>query len=287
MHKQRFKEICVQFFDVTLSDEFPVSFFYYTQKEQDLHNLHHHNSFEIGICLEGSGAFFIENKAITFHVGDISFIYPNQPHIAQSPSELPSRWIFINVDINGLLHESNALVNGLWEQRNLIPPIVHPNCCPNLADIAKIMVKELELKEQNYQVAVKELLGAFIIKLLRLQREKANDPPISSGDYVSIMPALAFIAQNYQREIAICNLAHICNFSETHFRVVFKKAMGRTPKQYLSYIRMKMARTLLKSTNKSILVISQSVGYDSISSFYRAFYAMYNQTPSAYKHEDS
>ena len=97
------------------------------------------------------------------------------------------------------------------------------------------------------------------------------------------MPALSFITQNYQREISIKELAHVCNFSATHFRVLFKKAMGRTPKQYLSYIRVKMARTLLTSTDNSILNIAQSVGYDSVSSFYRTFHSLYGQTPSEYR----
>ena len=285
MQKQRPSKVLVHLLDVPLSDEFPILFYYSTQKNNDRNKLHHHNSFEIGICIEGSGAFFIESKVISFNAGDISFIYPNQPHIAQSPGELPSRWIFMHVDLNVLFFGNSLIVKQIWECKRRVPHILTASHCADLPDIVKITVGELESQEQHYQLAVKELIMVFLYKLLRLQSPDMASPSTTSNEYYSVMPALAYIAQNYELEISINDLAQACNLSETHFRALFKEAMGRTPKQYLSYVRIEMAKTLLKSTDYPVLSIAQGVGYDSISSFNRTFISLYGITPSAYRRQ--
>jgi len=283
MQKQLSEQFMIQFFDVALKEDFPVSFFNYTQKNKSLKRLHYHNSFEIGTCLEGSGMFFIENKAISFRSGDISFIFPNQPHIAQSPNELPSKWVFIDADLNGLFADNNFLLNKVWEYRQQIPHIVHQEQCASLAPIARMIVEELEQQGHDYRLVVRELLSVLIYKISRLSQNRDSHVPAMSNAFMSITPALAYIAQNYPKEISVRTLANTCNLSETHFRVLFKKAIGNSPQQHLAYIRMKMAKALLKSTDSPVLTISQNVGYESISSFNRTFKALFGQTPSEYR----
>lgn len=271
------------FLDVLLDDVFPVYFFNYTQKEKNLKRLHYHNSFEIGLCLEGSGLFFIENKALSFNIGDMTFIYPNQPHMATSPNELPSRWVFINVDFHRLFARENFLTDTIWERRGQIPFIVSPALCPSISQIVTLIIDELTSKEVNYPFVVRELFAAFAYKISGLALEKADNTPGYTDEFAAISPSLSYIAQNYSKNIFISDLSNICNLSEPYFRVLFKKAVGRTPLQQISYIRLKMAKTLLKSTNLSILSISQSVGYESISSFNRAFKSQFGCSPSEYR----
>ena len=128
---------------------------------------------------------------------------------------------------------------------------------------------------------MRELLAVFIYKISRLTIE--NDIPLQSSAFAAVSPSLSYIAQNYPREIFVIDLAEICNLSEPHFRALFKKAIGRSPLQQIAYVRMKMAKTLLKSTDLSILAISQSVGYESISSFNRTFKAQFGNSPSEFR----
>ncbi|HEY5585428.1 MAG TPA: AraC family transcriptional regulator [Ruminiclostridium sp.] len=283
MQKQLSERNTIKFIDVPLNDHFPVKYFAHTQKHTDLIRLHYHNSFEIGLCLEGCGTFFIENKALSFNIGDVSFIYPSQPHIAQSPNGLPSKWLFIDVDLGTLFADNKLLIKKLWEDKQQIPYIMHSDHHLNLVSISQMIVEELEQQEQNYELVVKELFSTFIYKLSRLCNNSRDNLPTLSDAFWSISPALTYISQNYSNEVTSNDLAKICNLSETHFRVLFKKAIGKPPLQYLAYIRMKMAKALLKSTEFSVLCIAQSVGYDSISSFNRTFKAQFSQSPSTYK----
>ncbi|MFA6948869.1 MAG: AraC family ligand binding domain-containing protein, partial [Eubacteriales bacterium] len=45
--------------------------------------MHYHNYLELGLCVRGSGVFFIDSEIYPFGEGDISLIFPGEIHIAQ------------------------------------------------------------------------------------------------------------------------------------------------------------------------------------------------------------
>ncbi|MCL2060966.1 MAG: AraC family transcriptional regulator [Oscillospiraceae bacterium] len=281
--QKRLSDGCkILFSDVSLNDDFPISHFGYTQKSSRS-ILHYHNSYEIGLCLEGSGTFFIENEAIAFYAGDISFIFPNQPHIARSPNEFPSRWDFIDVDFDRLFAGDSLFIDRIRELRQHIPYIVSPEHCTSLAPIVRMILEELEQRQNEYQLVAKDMLAIFINKLSRLCLDAGARRSLMPGMFTSISPALDHITQHYPQEIFIEDLAKKCGLSAPHFRLLFKRAMGVAPHRYLAQIRMKMAKTLLQLTNFPILSVALSVGYESISSFNRTFKEEFGQTPSMYR----
>ena len=291
MQKQRFSP-SIHYVDVKLKDSFPISFFHHTQRHQDLQNLHYHNSFEIGLCLEGSGLFFVEHHTHRFSTGDISFIFPGQPHIAQSPDEVPSQWYFMTVDLTRLNNDTSDLVHDLIFNRAQLSPLMPQSVDPTLSMLYKMMVTELELKETGYQKIVSNLMHTFIIKLLRTMTS-SNDVPVldssnmSATAFTLISPALNHMSSYYTEDLNMEDLALLCHLSESHFRTLFKKVTNQSPLQYLTQIRMKMATSLLISTNLPILSISNAVGYSTLSSFNRTFKALYHKTPSDFRKENS
>lgn len=289
MQKQRHSP-SVHYVDVQLKDSFPVSFFHHIQRHQDLQNLHYHNSFEIGLCLEGSGLFFVEHHAHRFSTGDISFIFPGQPHIAQSPDEVPSQWYFMTVDLTRLNNDTSDLVQVLNLNRARLSPLIPQPIDPTLNRLYKMMVTELELKETGYQKIVSNLMHCFLLKILRtmtssIDAPMVNSPNISANAFTLISPALNHMSSFYTEDLNMEELALLCHLSESHFRTLFKKVTNQSPLQYLTQIRMKMATSLLMSTNLPILSISNAVGYSTLSSFNRTFKALYHQTPSEYRKE--
>ena len=130
---------------------------------------------------------------------------------------------------------------------------------------------------------VRHLVYALIYALLPLCSKDVERISETTNSFAIISPALAFITQNYNQEIRVSDLAGRCNLSETYFRTLFKTITGKTPVQYLEYVRMRMAKALLNSTNMPILSIALSVGYGSISSFNRTFKKEFGHTPTEYR----
>jgi transcriptional regulator GlxA family with amidase domain len=101
---------------------------------------------------------------------------------------------------------------------------------------------------------------------------------------LTILPALNYIKRNYMNQFSVESLADLCGLSPTHFRRVFNNAMGVSPLEYLNTIRITKACHLLRSTEDSILNISESVGFHSISSFNRYFDRLVSMSPREYRH---
>jgi len=91
-----------------------------------------------------------------------------------------------------------------------------------------------------------------------------------------------YIDQNFDEEINLDLLAHLCFSSKFHLIRVFKRYYGFTPRQYLIRKRIEKARVYLKS-GKSVSETCYTTGFGSISSFSNLFRAKTGMSPSAFR----
>jgi AraC-like DNA-binding protein len=103
--------------------------------------------------------------------------------------------------------------------------------------------------------------------------------------YKRIVQAKLFIDNHYAEKIDLNNIADEAYFSKFHFIRLFKKIYGKSPHQYLTWVRVEKTKDLLK-TNISITDACFSVGFDSISSFTGLFKRYTRQTPSQYRQHE-
>lgn len=99
--------------------------------------------------------------------------------------------------------------------------------------------------------------------------------------YRRIVQAKLFIDSNYADKIDVDNISDEAFFSKFHFIRLFKSIYGKTPHQYLKFVRIEKAKQLLKTEN-SVTTICFSVGFDSLSSFSGLFKSTTGESPSAY-----
>ena len=98
--------------------------------------------------------------------------------------------------------------------------------------------------------------------------------------YKRIVQAKLFIDNNFDEKIDLDNIADEAYFSKFHFVRLFKKIYGKTPHQYLTFVRIENAKKLLQ-TDISVSHVCFAIGFDSISSFTALFKKMTGLTPSA------
>ena len=78
-------------------------------------------------------------------------------------------------------------------------------------------------------------------------------------------------------------LARVARLSKFHFLRVFRRAVGATPHQYLTAIRLRRAAARLRETSESVTAIAYDCGFGDLSTFNARFRAAFGQTPSAYR----
>ncbi len=64
---------------------------------------------------------------------------------------------------------------------------------------------------------------------------------------------------------------------------IFKEEYGITPSSYVNNLRFKEAKRLLEKSNEEIIDIAFSVGFNSLSAFYKFFKERANMSPAAYR----
>jgi AraC-like DNA-binding protein len=102
--------------------------------------------------------------------------------------------------------------------------------------------------------------------------------------YKRIVQAKLFIDNNYADNIDLSNIADEAYFSKFHFIRLFKNIYGKTPHQYLTYVRIEKAMLLLQA-NKAVSEVCFSVGFESVSSFGSLFKRIVGVAPSTFQQE--
>jgi AraC-like DNA-binding protein len=97
--------------------------------------------------------------------------------------------------------------------------------------------------------------------------------------YKRIVQAKLFIDKNYAQRIDVSNISDEAYFSKFHFLRLFKKTYGKTPHQYLTFVRIEKAKELLQA-NGTVSEVCFAVGFESLSSFSGLFKRVVGLTPS-------
>lgn len=109
---------------------------------------------------------------------------------------------------------------------------------------------------------------------------QAMDQP--SRDYTRIARAIAFLNENQQSQPGLEEVANAAGLSPFHFQRLFRRWAGVSPKQYLQYLTVEHAKTLL-SASESVLETSYGTGLSGPGRLHDHFVAVNAVTPGEYR----
>jgi AraC-like DNA-binding protein len=92
--------------------------------------------------------------------------------------------------------------------------------------------------------------------------------------------ARRILIEHAERPHTTASLAREVGLSEGHLRRQFRAAYGKTPRRYLTEVRMERASELLRTTSRGIEQVAHAVGYPSVAVFNRIFKRAFGVTPS-------
>ena len=109
----------------------------------------------------------------------------------------------------------------------------------------------------------------------------------SCAGHEKIHPILEYIRSNYNKDIALSNVAKRFYFSQGYLSRLLKKVTGLSYTEYVTGLRVERAMKLLRSTRSTISEISMEVGYKDANYFSKVFKKATGQTPQAFRQDDS
>ncbi len=246
--------------------------------------LHHHESFEIGVCTEGCAIAHIGERIYNCQRGDIQFIPPYLPHMNANNTEKESEWIWICFSSRRAFLDFGVNMYKLLTElgRTSFGGMIRASEFPELENAVYRFISLSDREDDILCDAERKLvLAKMIIELSKL----GNTDKSNNGYTSRILPAVQMISTGFADKALMReeSIAHKCNMSVSYLRLLFKRETGMSPSQFIAKTRISAAAFLLTETKLGILDIALQCGYEQSSSLNHAFKRFYGITPSEYR----
>jgi len=210
--------------------------------------------------------------------GDLIVMRANQENSWEGSGEIDELQIFIDPR---LLVEAAAELSdktfGLVEGIGIRDPLV--------SAIATRIVEELSNPGSSSQLVGDAMAHALTAQLVSRHSNFRAVTALQRIDMPAhkVRAAIEYIEAHLNHDLSIDLIAAAVNMSAFRFARGFKKETGRSPHQFLLERRVEYAKDLLRSTDRKLVDIAQSVGFANQSHFAAVFRQRCQMTPMAYR----
>ncbi len=95
--------------------------------------------------------------------------------------------------------------------------------------------------------------------------------------------SFAYLQEHFTRSISVKELAAVEQISVSRYHQLFRSQTGQTPNQYVTLLRMKLAKRLLTDASYSVQQVAAACGYEDAFYFSRVFRQEYGVSPNQYR----
>ncbi len=241
------------------------------------------NHFLFHYVLGGSGILYFTDAGGSDQVHKIGkdegfLLMPGQITTYIADSKTP--WQYMWLEFDGLRVQETLEIAGF----SIDSPVYSSKKPPLREALRSQMLYIVEHEDAS----MLELIGRTYLFLDLLTRSLTSRPiPVKSKlRNFYIAEAIAFIEENYQKDISIEEIANNCGLNRSYFGKIFKEDVGSTPQKFLLNYRMVKATELLQHTEMPISDISPLVGYPNQLHFSRAFKGHFGISPRHWRNEN-
>ena len=246
---------------------------------------HYHPEIEITYIVKGEGIAFIGNKTVEFRPGMAFLLGPYLTHNFVSTDEedvvmekecwglqFTQEWLNSFKESSALRRLFNAMSFGI--------------------DLGILNDKEHHAFETIVGNDPLRSIGAFF-NLMAMIAERPEFNTVSTNSaYSNVMSqkisqrmerVSKYIQDHYQGAITLSEIADVASMTEQSFSRWFRQTSGLTFVDYLMQLRTTVASNLLINTNKAMTEVAAESGFNSSSSFNRAFLKIKGCSPREFR----
>lgn len=256
---------------------------------KDWHSISHSHPFtEIFFITSGKGFIQIDNKNVPISEGDLIVINPNCPHTEKSLDiNNPLEYIVFGINNLALAHKKIPTLDNEDIDLNLYKIINFNNNKKEILYYLNTLMREVEEKNKNYELACKSILTLFIIFIIRNSGSTLLITENPKKLNIECIKIKNYMDTHYSENITLDLLANMSYINKFHLVHIFTKQVGLSPINYLINKRIEEAKNLLRTTNYSIRDISYIVGFSNSSYFSQMFKKITNESPKTYKNKNN
>ncbi|MFW5734139.1 MAG: helix-turn-helix domain-containing protein [Oceanidesulfovibrio sp.] len=238
---------------------------------------HFHEEYAIGIIERGAMRFRYLGHDMTAAAGQVNLVVPGEAHDGHAAGK--DGWTYrmfylAPAVLEAALHEvrpageSMHFPAGVIQDPNLAARVLRAHDClgdPGASTLAR-------------QTLLLDMLTFWIVR----HGEKASTLPARRAEHQAADRARDIIHDRHAEDIRLEELATHAGMSPFHLVRVFRDRHGLTPHAYLVQMRVRRAKTLLR-TPMRLADIAAAVGFADQSHLTRQFKRQFGVTPGAYR----
>ncbi len=251
---------------------------------------HWHEAIEFKYVLRGNLKIMTENAEYIVPQGYVSFTNSNVLEASERADDTEDTAIVVHLFHPILL---TGHFQSVFEKKYVRPVLTNRQVevlviSPETTHGSKICRKFQELNrlwnQENVEFQTRNLLSDIWLEMIaEIEEQLKNHPPVSIPSQDRIRNMIRFIQLNYAEKVTLKDIAESAHISEREALRTFKKALGKTPFDYLTDYRMIQACDLLTRTDQSITEVAVNVGLTDGSYFGKLFKKQFGCTPSAFR----
>jgi len=239
-------------------------------------------SLGLGVVAQGNKQALIGKEVVNYGPGQsmlASIDLPVISHVIRASAEVPMLGLMLTLD-------SRQIAKTAAEMQLPAPPrtpAFTPITIETLDDaMVDVLIRLIELLDQpvlasqlaplyQQEIVVRLLAGPHGAQLRHLA---ANGSPSQQ-----IARAVAWLKQNFSKDMRVNELAAHAHMSPSTFRQHFRSITGTSPLQYQKQLRLQEARQLMLSLGVDAGIAAVQVGYESASQFSREYSRLFGAPP--------
>ena len=240
---------------------------------------HWHSYFEITCVLEGQGNYFVNGQEYTMTEGDIIIFNNVEPH----------GWNLLGDDMKLLVMifspEFVAEKISMFDTEYLKPFAERGSNFKNrigkedaVNSEIRTGIQEIYQEWQQRRVGYPLMIKANVLKILTMlirayQDETKSDAMLKEKKNAMkrLEQAFAYIDAHYCEKLTLEEVAASVYMSQNYFSTYFRKVTSIGFSDYVTRLRLKHARELLRDSDRNVTEIAMECGFNNISNFYRLY----------------
>lgn len=237
---------------------------------------HYHKFHQLLYVVEGEGEITLDGKGSSIQQDNVALILPNSVHSIVSNSKLT---VLVLAFVDNVFDSSfqQELFTTFFHTSKLFK--LNPFIGSELRQLLRKMLFEHSNPNSLHILAMKIFLSEILILLARARQ------PLQIHDANSLRAERIrqYLDTHYFEILSSNDIAAMQGISMRYINNIFKEQYKITPMQYLTNIRIEIAKKMLAETDKDIASICFELGFETVSTFYRIFKTSIKMPPNKYR----
>lgn len=267
---------------LTLSRSFA---FCRVQGSSEPHELHVHDCLEVGVLLKEELEYKFGDRMYRGQPGDVFLCRPFEPHwsFALPGKQFESILVLFVPSLLRQLPDGNRLLIPFYAQQNMPPWIpAHTTYAQNIRLAAERATEAQEKRSDSWMTRQFMHLTEILLEIEHYAADFRKGEQMGNPS-AAIAETVGFLLDNYKDELDMDVIIRKSGMGKTSFFEQFGSLTGQTPNEFVNLLRVQHAMDLLRTSEFSMIEVSESSGFQSLSTFNKQFKRQVGSSPREYR----